>query len=369
MVKKIKDRLFPADIAQYRLDFSRENSRALRYLLLCGFFVCLFVLIFQLLSPVKLPITLRLPEYLLFFLGSAGIYIVNWRDVEKNGTLLLYIWVMVLLSFSIFLTAGDDSNYPTFLFIFFITFLPLLIHDAWGKILILTLGFSLIFLIVDCVTRPAEIFVIDLFHLIPCVAGTLFLTSRGIGERVHFIRTSTYAETEAERDGLTGIYNRRGGEQTIRKLIANGTTGAFVIIDVDDFKRVNDYYSHATGDEILKQVANCLKSSFRDSDVVMRMGGDEFIVYAVGMADIHHVEGKLAQVKEALHEIILDENTGDYMTVSMGCIVNLGSYPGYDELSGEADKLLYLVKAAGKDNYKCSDRDYTPPVKKHEETN
>jgi diguanylate cyclase (GGDEF)-like protein len=134
--------------------------------------------------------------------------------------------------------------------------------------------------------------------------------------------------------------------------------GAFAIIDVDDFKHVNDTYGHAAGDEVLKKVAATLQTSFRESDVVMRMGGDEFVVYAVGMADIRNVEGKLEQLKAQMHKIILDDQGRDYVTTSVGCIINLGSYPDYEAISQEADKLLYSVKIEGKDNFKCSDKEY-----------
>jgi diguanylate cyclase (GGDEF)-like protein len=89
----------------------------------------------------------------------------------------------------------------------------------------------------------------------------------------------------------------------------------------------------------------------------MRMGGDEFIVYAVGMADLNHVVSRLENTKASLHKIKLGSG-GEYVTASIGCVINLGSYPDYDTLSAAADKLLYLVKEEGKDNFKCSAIEY-----------
>ena len=102
----------------------------------------------------------------------------------------------------------------------------------------------------------------------------------------------------------------------------------------------------------------CLQAAFRETDVVMRMGGDEFIVYAINMADINHVENKLRDLIRSVHMVITDEEKHEFITVSIGCIINLGSYPNYEALSSAADKLLYSVKGSGKDSFLCSDMDY-----------
>ena len=172
------------------------------------------------------------------------------------------------------------------------------------------------------------------------------------------MENSYTATDKADHDALTGVYNRRGGEHLISNYVANGVTGAFMLVDIDDFKYINDHYGHAAGDETLKQIASCLQENFRETDVVMRMGGDEFIVYAVGMADLNHVVSRLENTKASLHQIHPDPTGAGHVSASIGCVINLGSYPDYDTLSAAADKLLYLVKEEGKDNFKCSAIEY-----------
>ena len=89
----------------------------------------------------------------------------------------------------------------------------------------------------------------------------------------------------AEQDTLTGIYNRRAAQELIAQRlegIAPGEMGALFVLDVDDFKLVNDRYGHLGGDAVLTDIAGALKGSFRGEDIVARIGGDEFCVYLSG---------------------------------------------------------------------------------------
>ena len=85
----------------------------------------------------------------------------------------------------------------------------------------------------------------------------------------------------ADTDALTGIYNRIGAQRLIVEYLhkSNNQMSAFIIIDLDNFKKINDSLGHLQGDEVLKQVANILKENFRKTDIIARLGGDEFIVF------------------------------------------------------------------------------------------
>lgn len=121
---------------------------------------------------------------------------------------------------------------------------------------------------------------------------------------------------------------------------------------------INDNYGHARGDEILKAVADVMRRNFRSTDVVMRMGGDEFIIYATGIQDYNVVVAKLRDVREELHKIRLSDHDDKCVTMSMGCVINLGSYPSYDSMYAVSDKLLYKVKKRGKDDFCVTDMDF-----------
>lgn len=156
----------------------------------------------------------------------------------------------------------------------------------------------------------------------------------------------------AQHDPLTGVYNRAGGIMLVRHHVSSGHAGTMIILDIDDFKHVNDSFGHQTGDRVLKEVGKHLIESFRSSDVVMRLGGDEFLIYAVDMVDRDLAERKIKEVSLDMHQIILDQNSGEHISVSMGCVINDGSYPDFEMLYHQSDYMLYEVKDDGKDGYK-----------------
>lgn len=357
MKDRIRHILFPPGIDQYKEDFGHENLRSLTFILFAGFGVSLVLILFAHLLGAGFTIRLRTIGYLFFFGISVGLRLSYRRDLSAHGTLALYIWDACLLAYSLVMGSVDPASGPDYIYMFFLLALPLLIRDAMGRILIFTGAGALAFILVDVSRRQGDALGMDLIHLLMTIVVVVYLTQRTLMERMKYMASSANAELKAEHDMLTGIYNRRGGETLIRGFLKDSVPGAFMIIDVDDFKHVNDSYGHATGDETLKAVARTLQNQFRDTDVVMRMGGDEFIVYAVGMADVHNVESKLENMREAVRGIVYDKKTGSHVTTSVGCIVNLGSYEDYDSLYTAADQLLYSVKASGKDNYKCSDKE------------
>lgn len=360
MWKKIRKKLFPPELEEFKGDLARENAASLMVILYTGLVVSFVLFLMQYVIKADFATNVRSLEYLLFFCIAAGLFTVNRRETERKGTGYIYICTSVLLGWGLFLYIGDDRNYPSFMFIFMLLSLPLFIRGAFGFVLVQVLAFSALFVILDIRKRPLEVARLDLIHLCVAVVTALFLSYRLIKERITVLRISVTAETRAEHDALTGLYNRRGGEQLIRNYVMNSISGTFMMIDVDHFKHINDTYGHARGDETLRQIAQCLQKHFRGTDVVMRLGGDEFVVYAVGMADLHHVEDRLKKLTEEFRGIVLDPESGDHVTCSIGCMINLGSWPDYTRLSQAADRLLYVVKEEGRDGYRCSDADFSP---------
>lgn len=110
----------------------------------------------------------------------------------------------------------------------------------------------------------------------------------------------TVLEDEICRDTLTPLYNRRHFEQAVALSIAHcqryGSRAALLFVDVDDLKSINDTYGHAAGDEALRAVADVLLANVRTTDVVARIGGDEFALLLGTISDAD-VEQKIAQLK------------------------------------------------------------------------
>ncbi len=149
---------------------------------------------------------------------------------------------------------------------------------------------------------------------------------------------------DAEYDALTGILNRRSYDQICAASAEQKSRIALLLIDIDDFKNINDTYGHAGGDTVLKNFASILKDTFRNGDYIARIGGDEF---AVILTDFN-TEGfkviidKIKYINNQLERLEGFKN----VSISVGM-----SYcrTGYSEdLFNQADKALYAVKDAGK---------------------
>ncbi len=152
----------------------------------------------------------------------------------------------------------------------------------------------------------------------------------------------------AETDGMTQLLNRKGGEKYINQYLANGGSGMFCLIDVDDFKFYNDAYGHDVGDLVLQGVAKCIKNTFRTFDVLVRAGGDEFIIFAVGLLGRETGEKKIKELKRSVSEIYVKGVTKT-VSISVGTVYsNDFSKHDFDGLFKWADTLMYREKASKK---------------------
>jgi diguanylate cyclase (GGDEF)-like protein len=149
----------------------------------------------------------------------------------------------------------------------------------------------------------------------------------------------------AERDGLTGIMNRGTFDQVTIVLGHSEKPLALLLIDVDEFKQVNDSFGHEVGDQILKKVANLLTDTFRESDIAARIGGDEFAVIMVNAtSDIQSVlQKKLKEMNDFLSH---PEDGLPPTSLSIGVAFSASGY--HKSLYNEADQALYQVKKNGR---------------------
>ncbi len=150
---------------------------------------------------------------------------------------------------------------------------------------------------------------------------------------------------EAEHDPLTGIANRRAFDDWRILLKVRATPLAFLIVDVDRFKQVNDGYGHETGDQVLKKVAALLVETFRDTDVTARIGGDEFAVIVVDIKEDAKdaIRGKINNI----NHLLLNPTDGlPRVSLSVGGAFSEKGFE--DDLYKRADEALYEVKENGR---------------------
>ena len=160
----------------------------------------------------------------------------------------------------------------------------------------------------------------------------------------------------AHTDSLTGLANRKMffdlAEHSLSKANRQQSQCAIMFIDLDEFKNINDSYGHDAGDEVLKEVANRLKNCLRSSDIVGRIGGDEF----VALIDDVKVKTEIEVLAEKIIESISDKLVVFGDEKQLGASIGIAFYPehGFDinSLINKADQSMYEIKNAGKGGIK-----------------
>ena len=165
------------------------------------------------------------------------------------------------------------------------------------------------------------------------------------------------ANEKAQTDALTGLYNRWAFESYVESFLS-GSNGeqrlhVFMVIDFDFFKQINDNYGHLCGDNALKSLANALRANFRPTDIIARVGGDEFAVFC---ADIGSVERILSLVSRLMNSWrsadFMPENWATFRTtLSIGLSIAPRDGLSYDELFNKADIAAYKSKSQGRNRY------------------
>lgn len=153
----------------------------------------------------------------------------------------------------------------------------------------------------------------------------------------------------AQMDALTGLYNKATIQSLIEQRINSGEEEmhAMIIIDIDNFKTINDNYGHLCGDILLTDIANVLKRNFRARDMVGRIGGDEFLIMMTEVADRDAVRLKLNNMIGELHKINLNHDD-IAISCSIGVVVCFCGEKSFQTLYHQADIALYRQKRCGK---------------------
>ena len=150
----------------------------------------------------------------------------------------------------------------------------------------------------------------------------------------------------AERDSMTGILNRGSFDQILKSLEKDKKDSALILLDVDDFKKVNDTYGHETGDVVLKRVSKLLAEKFRSMDYVCRIGGDEFAVVMMDATSNlgYIIENKMCEIN---NQLAIGGENAPAVSLSVGVAFMDRENPG-ESLFRDADRALYYIKKHGR---------------------
>lgn len=162
---------------------------------------------------------------------------------------------------------------------------------------------------------------------------------------------------EATFDKLTGFLNKASGTDKVSGMCKN-TSGALMILDLDNFKLVNDLYGHDMGDRVLVAFSDVVRHNVRAEDIVCRIGGDEFMAFFTGLTQkeaVAALTGRLNEQLMAEADILMGADHGIPLGISVGCAFAPEHATDYQILFQYADSALYNVKQNGKHGYDVFD--------------
>ncbi len=165
---------------------------------------------------------------------------------------------------------------------------------------------------------------------------------------------------KADRDELTGLYNKSAVRRKMEAYLlkrAQDDISEVYIIDVDNFKQINDSHGHMFGDTVLQAISAKLRELFRGEDMIARIGGDEFLVFVQNIADRAGTGRRAAMIGEAFRGLFKQ----NVVQCNVSCSIGIARCPDhgitYDELFQRGDMALYYAKAMGKDRFALFDQD------------
>ncbi len=340
----------PSFFAVNKDELDMANQTSVRLGTFVGMGVTLLVLISTYFVEVVAPMRM-------LYAGSCLLYafgtLFSWSILRgARGWGRLGIYLLALLSnigaatVSTFFSPHDSA--AIFYIIMFITSM-LILDRPIGPVLLSCVSMAAFCMLTVIVKSDSPaVMQTDLlngfFILLLCVWFDCYI----INIRLKNLEAVRLFQALSETDSLTGLASKAAMEQLCRSYLSAGRAQscALLMVDIDDFKRINDTLGHAAGDEVLHRAGEAMRCLFRESDVVGRFGGDEFLVLMKNISDPAAAVNKADQLRQALSAIM---PAGRPLECSVGvATAQPGDGTGFATLFARADTALYSSKNAGK---------------------
>lgn len=202
------------------------------------------------------------------------------------------------------------------------------------------------------VEGPEAVKSLAIFMVAECsIVTAIILTIAAMLERqdAKSRRAARSMRRASQIDPLTGAWNRRALEARLHDFDRTTDPLAVLALDIDHFKRVNDEFGHATGDELLREFTELLRASVRSTDTVVRTGGEEFVILLPNANTANAISmAQMLRERVAQHQFRAFADTDRRITISAGCAARLG-FGRVAPLLDRADRALYAAKLSGRD--------------------
>ena len=305
-------------------------------------------------SMEELRLRSRMIYVFMIFVCAIAMMIREQQKYHENRFIIMewYLFLTLLFGFAIWAGTYNQPYYPSTTFFVFLFALPFLIIERPIRLSIYLIGISAIFLTCSYQIKTADLFELDFLNclcfLYLSIAFSIVMMAFKYKEVIQKIKI----EEQRDRDDLTGLLNKAAIEREVCKCLEGKEKGYLFIIDIDNFKYVNDQYGHLFGDAVISAYVKSLEEVFGTSSLIGRFGGDEFIVF-VKQDSLDDMSRLFEQVKKKMDTTICFPVQGEkHPTISAGATFFDGHDHDYKELLDLADQALYEVKHEGKNQIK-----------------
>lgn len=297
--------------------------------------------------------------YLIFFcINTLFAFYINhfgnrlrWRTRVIGA--LCNFFVLSFLALVIYISVyGAKAEPGVFFAPFMIALAMIFIRRSRESLTMITVA-TLVFLLLSNHNKPSYIFRIDLDMAIVAWCLSIFVNLESLHLWIRDYRLRNELVRLSCTDSLTGLMNKGSAESAARHYLSGQGVrecSALFVIDMDQFKQINDVLGHQAGDEALEVFGETLIKLFRAQDVVGRVGGDEFVALMKNISDAKLVARRAATICNAVRHTKL-KNYNLSITCSVGVAIASMNHAGYDEMFKLADEQLYRVKRGGRDGF------------------
>lgn len=282
--------------------------------------------------------------------AAAWIYIKKKNKSYRVVLFLCLVFDAVILAFcisvDIFASYTTPASYMPMMYIV----LPTLFIIPQRYIYTMLSASEILYLIMECRLKIPEISQYDIFNSIVGFVFSVVIMQIIMNLRLKDYRLRLQYQDLSTRDALSGMLNKESFRDAVDEYLrAKGMRSphAMCIVDMDDFKLINDTYGHNTGDKLLQLEGRILSETFRSTDILGRFGGDEYVVFLKDTADRKVLGEKAELIQSRLQQKAAAELSVE-TSCSIGFVTADAGVHSYDELFEFADRALYQAKNAGK---------------------
>ncbi len=312
---------------------------------------CFMVAVFAALSIASLKVDLFAGNRI-FYLGAlaystvaAYLFLFVFGKRSIIAQLMIYLSISLLFVFAALITQ-NNPGIPATTFIVFLLITPLFMIDKPYFMAIELGAASVVFIVWMHAVKSYEVWRIDVANIIMFSIIGFFIHVISNSIRIREFVLARKLSVQKDTDELTGLKNKGALTGAINKYLTDETKdkGIMFLLDIDNFKSVNDTYGHDVGDSVINQLGVFLEDTFKDEDIVGRFGGDEFIVFIKNTDSPEIAESVAKRIIEGAAKRIKLPDEDKTISVSVGIALYHGAEKNYSEIFKKADVALYKTK-------------------------